>query len=100
MADVDPFDLLWLALLWGSFWGGEMIDVRGKIASALESRRVYQDRIDKLSDSWDALARRVDTLADVITRTGGEIAGLESRVAEGVTPDGIRGGDWNLSEPG
>jgi hypothetical protein len=75
-----------------------MIDVRGKIAAALESRRVYQDRIDKLSDSWDALARRVDTLADVITRTGGEIAGLESRVAEGVTPDGIRGGDWNLSE--
>jgi uncharacterized protein YukE len=67
-----------------------MIDVRGKIAAALESRRAYQDRIDKLYDAWDALAHWVDTLADTITRTGGEIAGLERRAAEGVTAEGAR----------
>lgn len=75
-----------------------MIDVRGKIAAALESRRAYQDRVDKLSDAWDALARCVDTLSDVITRSGGEIAGLERRAAEGVTAEGARSGDWNLTE--
>ncbi|MGH3211851.1 MAG: hypothetical protein ACRDNO_29250 [Trebonia sp.] len=64
----------------------------------MESRRAYQDRIDKLSDAWDALARRVDTLADVITRAGGEIAGLELRAAEGITAEGVQGGDWNLAE--
>ena len=75
-----------------------MIDVRGKIAAALESRRSYQDRIDKLSDAWDALARCVDTLADVTTRAGGEIAGLERRAAEGVTAESVRSSDWNLAE--
>jgi hypothetical protein len=34
----------------------------------------------------------------VITRSGGEIAVLERRAAEGVTAEGARSGDWNLAE--
>jgi hypothetical protein len=75
-----------------------MIDVRGRIAAALESRRANQGRIDRLYDAWLALTRSVDTLAETISETSARIAGLEQRTGEGLTPDDGLSGDWGAGE--
>ncbi len=74
-----------------------MIDVRERIAAALESRRANQDRIDRLYDAWVALTRAVDTLTGTITETSARISGREQRAAEGLTPGEQVSGDWGIS---
>jgi len=73
-----------------------MIDVRERIAAALESRHANQDRIDRLYDAWVALTRAVDTLTGTITETSGRISGLEQRAAEGLTFTEEAPSDWGI----
>jgi hypothetical protein len=71
-----------------------MIDVGDAIAVALESRRAHQGRIDEFHESWNALARSVDGLAETIAGPGGRVI-----QAEGAEADGSRrAGNWGLSE--
>jgi hypothetical protein len=67
-----------------------MVDVRERIAAALEARHARQGRIDEFYKAWNALARCVDTVTDTVADAGGRIADPAE--------DGRGAGDFSRSE--
>ena len=64
-----------------------MVDVRERIAAALEARNAHQGRIDEFYKAWNALARCVDTVTDTV-----------AGVAEDPAGDGRGAGDLSRGE--
>lgn len=75
-----------------------MTDVHASIAAALESRRAYQESIDRLYRTWCAMAENIGALTRTIGATSRKFAELRQQAPDSVSAAGVADGSWNTND--